>query len=261
MKDYIHRLLEEFKQGRLGIGEVTSKLLSIPYEDLEWARIDHHRSLRKGISEAIYGENKTPNQIASIAKRMHDMGQAVLVTRVDEGKAGQVLELAPFLQYNPVARVLHTQYERTTEDSSQVIVPIFTAGTSDIPVAEEAAITLEVNGVSVERRYDCGVAGIHRLADQFQAIQEAPVIIAVAGMDGVLPGVIAGMASCPVIGVPTSVGYGAHFNGISPLLTMLNSCSQGLTVVNVDNGFGAACAALLMVKKVLAAGAKGRSSP
>ena len=253
MKNYIQRLLEEFRKGRLGTEEVISKLLSIPYENLEWARIDHHRSLRTGIAEAIFGEKKTPEQIASIATKMHDMGQRVLVTRVGPEKAELVAEHAPFLQYSPVARMLYTEFHRPTEDSSQVAVPLFTAGTSDISVAEEAAITLEVNGVRVKRRYDCGVAGLHRLADQFHVIQDAPVIIAVAGMDGVLPGVIAGMASCPVIGVPTSVGYGVHLNGIAPLLTMLNSCSQGLTVVNIDNGFGAACAALLMVKKFIEA--------
>lgn len=232
--------------------EVIRCLKDLPYEDLGWAKIDHHRGLRKGVPEAVFGEGKDAGAIAEIARRMHEMGAPVIVTRVSPDKAMAVKREAGFLSYNPVARLLYCSapHHKDRAGDDRVIVPVFTAGTSDLPVAEEASTTLEVYGVGVKRVYDCGVAGIHRLFRHMETIREAPVIIAVAGMDGVLPGVVASIAPCPVIGVPTSIGYGANLHGIAPLLTMLNTCSQGLTVVNIDNGFGAACAAFLMVKKM-----------
>lgn len=251
MKKQIYKILKDLSDGKTDVEDALYLLTKLPYEDLGWAKIDYHRSIRKGIPEAIYGEGKGAEQIVKIAQHMCESGHPILVTRVCPQKASEVLKKAPFLEYNSDARLLHSPIPPPDHADKKVItVPVITAGTSDIPVAEEAAITLELNGIRAKRIFDCGVAGIHRLFDHMDIIQKAPVIIVVAGMDGVLPGLIAGIAPCPVIGVPTSIGYGANFKGVAPLLTMLNTCSQGLCVVNIDNGFGAACVAALICSRI-----------
>ena len=220
------------------------------YEDLGYAKIDHDRFRRKGFPEVIFCEKKTPKQIAQIALRITHYGHNVLATRADKKAYEAVKKVLPKAKYDKVARIIH--YKKKVDRrklSGERRIIIVTAGTSDIPVAEEAAVTLEFLGDKIERLYDVGVAGVHRLMKNINKIKKASVVIAVAGMEGALPSVIGGLIDSPIIAVPTSVGYGANFKGLSALLTMLNSCAPGVAVVNIDNGFGAAIMAHAIIKK------------
>ena len=232
----LYDLLHNVKTGELSVEDAVTKIRLMPFEDIGYAKIDHHRAVRQGVGEVIYGAGKTPEQIEGIARSMQNRGQkTILITRLDEEKAGR-LNL-PGLRYEALPK-LGLLGPLPEPDGIGAIV-VATGGTSDIPVAEEAALTAEVLGNKVTRLYDVGVAGIHRLFACREEIMSAEVIIAIAGMEGALASVIGGLADCPVIAVPTSVGYGASFGGLSALLSMLNSCASGVSVVNIDNGFGA----------------------
>lgn len=210
----------------------------MPYEELgEFAKLDHHRVLRRGFPEVVYGEGKSIEQIVAITQRMAAQGGKVMVTRVNQDCFAAVQGALPAARYNPLARTITLQQGEHVEPLPGVLV--ICAGTADTPVAEEAAVTAELMDNQVERAYDVGVAGIHRLLDHLPQLQQARVIVAVAGMEGALPSVVGGLVAAPVIAVPTSVGYGASFGGITALLAMLSSCAPGLAVVNIDNGFGA----------------------
>jgi len=243
-QDKVLALLNSVKSGATSPEEALLKLKTQPFEDVGYAKIDHHRGLRHGINEVIYGEGKTIEQIAGIITAMISRGQKnVMVTRLTEDKAAKLKDIHP-LEYDPVSRIGICQREPASEPCGLVVVAA--AGTSDIPVAEEAAITAEVLGAKVERTYDVGVAGLHRLLNNLDVIMSARVAVAVAGMEGALATVIGGLVACPVIAVPTSVGYGASFGGIAALLSMLNSCAGNVSVVNIDNGFGAGYIASLI---------------
>ena len=217
--------------------EALLHLKTAPYEDLGFAKVDLHRRIAQGTPEVIYGENKTPEQICRILKSLRENGQDnVLITRLGQEAADQIATEAE-IRYYPEARIAVAGQMREPDGIGRIAV--VTAGTSDIPVAEEAALTAECFGNEVVRIYDVGVAGLHRLLDHMEEIMSASVIIAIAGMEGALASVVGGLADCPVIAVPTSVGYGASFDGLSALLAMMNSCASGVSVVNIDNGFGA----------------------
>ncbi len=245
-REQLRLLLEDVRSGRTGVDRALDRLRTLPYEDLGFARIDHHRALRKGFPEVILGQGKPPARIAAILRRMKSGN--VLVTRVDPEAARKVRRVIPGLRYDPDARTLVLLREKI-QPQGRAPIAIVAAGTSDIPVAEEAAVTATLLGNQVDRVYDVGVAGIHRLFGELERISRAGVIIVVAGMEGALPGVVGGLVDRPVIAVPTSVGYGASFGGIAALLAMLNACASGITVVNIDNGFGAGFAAALMNRK------------
>lgn len=230
-------LLENVANGKLSVDKAVTQFKTAPFEDLGFAKIDYHRSVRQGIAEVIYGEGKTTEQIIQIADNMLENGQkTVLITRISEDKAALIKKRIPLI-YHETAKI-GIAGEMPMPDAETSVV-IATGGTSDIPVAEEAAITAEALGNKVVRLYDVGVSGIHRLFAHSEEIMTARVIVAVAGMEGALASVIGGLADCPVIAVPTSVGYGAAFGGVAALLSMLNSCASGVSVVNIDNGFGA----------------------
>lgn len=239
----IKKLLLQVKQNSCSVEDALAQLTETNSEFTDEACIDHHRDLRTGIPEVIYGASKKARQIIIIARAMKKQGQRILVTRVSKAKAKKICTELRWLKYHKKARML-TGNIPDTNPAGRGQILILTAGTSDIPVAQEAYITLKSLGQKVSRIYDVGVAGIHRILHHRKTLQEASVIIVVAGMEGALPSVAAGLVKCPVIGVPTSVGYGANFSGISALLGMLNSCAPGISVVNIDNGFGAACMAL-----------------
>ncbi len=241
--NYLKNLLDQVKSGSLGIDDALQKLKGFPAESLDGACLDHQRQLRTGLPEVIFGESKSAEQIITIARAMLKQHQPVLVTRVDSDKAAAVLIGVPEFTYHQQARVL--QYGSAEIDRSLIRgeIVVICAGTSDLNVAEEARITAETLGHPVQTLYDAGVAGLHRLLSHEDLYKQASVIIVVAGMEGALPSVVGGLVSCPVIGVPTSVGYGAGIGGFAALLGMLNSCAPGLAVVNIDNGFGAACMA------------------
>ncbi|HEX8961034.1 MAG TPA: nickel pincer cofactor biosynthesis protein LarB [Geobacteraceae bacterium] len=241
----IKSLLQNLKNGDLDIGDVLERLRHLPFEDIGCATVDHHRGLRQGFPEVILGEGKSVGQIERIIAAMLDKGSNILATRLDEAKAVRIREAFPTAQYHGDARCL-TIEQKPVEMTGNGKILVVSAGTSDIPVAAEAVVTARMMGNEVEHLYDVGVAGIHRLLARRELLATAAVIIVVAGMEGALPSVVAGMVGRPVIGVPTSVGYGASFGGISALLGMLNSCAAGVTVVNIDNGFGAAFAASLI---------------
>ncbi len=233
----LRALLQDVAQGRTDVDSAVLKLREAPFEDLGFAKPDHHRALRQGIAEVIYGAGKTPEQIAAIAAALHDHGQkTVLITRMSR-EAAQTVGAALPLEYDPVSRV--GVVGQIPEPDGIGTIVIATGGTSDMPVAEEAARTAQALGNTVVRLYDVGVSGLHRLLEHQQEIMSARVVVAIAGMEGALASVIGGLADCPVIAVPTSVGYGASFGGLSALLSMLNSCASGVSVVNIDNGFGA----------------------
>ena len=236
-KSELYALLRRVSAHEITVEEAALRLKTAPYEDLEFARIDTHRALRQGVPEVVYGEGKTAEQILSIAHAMQNAGQRVLITRLQLDKADTLCAELP-LQYDPVGRI--ALLGDMPEPDGQGRILICTGGTSDMPVAREAAFTAGALGNDVTELYDVGVAGLHRLLSHLDEIMSARVIIAIAGMEGALASVIAGLADCPVIAVPTSVGYGASFGGISALLSMLNSCASGVSVVNIDNGFGAA---------------------
>ena len=230
-------LLQKIQEGVLSPEDALLKLCTEPFEDLGYAKLDHHRELRKGVPEVIYGAGKTPEQITGIAAAMLDKGQRlILITRLS-GDIAEMLQKNISLRYHQTARIGIIGDMPKPDGIGKIVVA--TGGTSDMPVAEEAAITAEALGNSVIRLYDVGVAGLHRLLARLDDIMDAQVVIAIAGMEGALTSVIGGLVDCPVIGVPTSVGYGASFNGLAALLTMLNSCASGVSVVNIDNGFGA----------------------
>ncbi len=234
---WITDLLKKVQSGDISLQEAVAELRVLPYEDLMHAKLDHHRSLRTGFPEVIFGQGKTLKQLVAIAERMAAHSQKVLITRVDAMAYKAVKAVLPDADYNEAARVIII--DRAAKTPGRPGIVILTGGTADIPVAEEAAVTAELMGNRVERIFDVGVAGIHRLFNHLEQIRGAKVVVAVAGMDGVLPTVVGGLVTCPVIAVPTSVGYGANFNGVAPLLTMLNSCAPGVAVVNIDGGFNA----------------------
>ncbi|MDO5345691.1 MAG: nickel pincer cofactor biosynthesis protein LarB [Lachnospiraceae bacterium] len=232
----IHELLEKVKNGEMEIRDAEEYLKDIPYEELGFAKLDHHRSLRSGFGEVVYCEGKSMDHLISIYHHFAQKEGNVLGTRASKEQYRAVREVLPDVRYEELARLLILQPKKPKQIGC---VAVCTGGTSDIPVAEEAAQTAEYFGSRVERIYDVGVAGIHRLLANTDHLRKANCIIAVAGMEGALPGVVAGLVDKPVLAVPTSIGYGAHFRGLSPLLTMLNSCSEGIAVMNIDNGFGA----------------------
>ena len=241
------KLLRRFKSGRAGAAAVEEFVRQLPYRDLRFAKVDLHRSLRRRFPEVIYGRGKTPRQIAAIAQALREAGAQVLVTKVSPTAAKEVRRRMPQLRYFPEAGILSDAVSNSRRGRGGALV--LSAGTSDFRIAEEAAVTLEALGFRPERLFDVGVAGLHRLLKHLPKIQKASVIVVAAGMDGVLPSVVSGLTHCPVVAVPTSVGYGASFRGVAPLLTMLNSCSPGVAVVNIDNGFGAGYLAALIARK------------
>ncbi|GAA0322994.1 nickel pincer cofactor biosynthesis protein LarB [Oceanobacillus sp. FSL W7-1293] len=239
----MEEILKKVQNGTLSIEDAKKKLAT--YEDLGFAKVDHHRKQRQGFPEVIYGEGKTVEQIIAILQAIKAKQNDILITRISPDKADKILEVHPELTYHDMAQILSLKVEEKREEKEGYIA-ILCAGTSDLRIAEEAAVTAEALGSNVRRFYDVGVAGIHRLLDQAPAIQGATVSVVIAGMEGALPSVVGGLVSHPVIAVPTSVGYGANFQGLSALLTMLNSCASGISVVNIDNGFGGAYNAVLI---------------
>jgi hypothetical protein len=238
VKKYYENILKKVYEHQLSPEEAIEHLKDYPYQDLEFAKIDHHRELRKGIPEIIYGLGKTGPQILKIGREIIRKGGNLLVTRVEPDVHRALKGKIPGAVYNPAARTITMKQTEAARGKGKIVV--MTAGTSDIPVAEEAFVTCDILGNETERVYDVGVAGLHRLFGEFERIKQARVVITVAGMEGALPSVVAGLVSVPVIAVPTSIGYGASFKGLAALLAMLNSCSGGVAVVNIDNGFGAA---------------------
>lgn len=243
----IKKILQDVKSGKIDPDKAFEKLKNLPFEDLGFAILDHHRTLRTGMPEVIYAPGKTAAQIEKMASRMRKTGIEVLITRTDNKTFQKIKTKFQNATFNPDARIIHIP-QRKKQKARDGTILVISAGTSDIPVAEEAAITAEAMGLNVKRIFDVGVAGIHRLLAHKDKFDEARVIIVIAGMEGALASVVGGMVDVPVIAVPTSVGYGASFGGISALLSMLNSCVPGVVVVNIDNGFGAACAANLIVQ-------------
>jgi len=238
-------LLHKVKTGKASIDEAIVQLKSLPFEDLGYARIDHHRSLRKGFPEVIWGKGKTSGEILSIMKELKRKGQNILITRLEERKAKGIQKIFPKSRYYPRSKVL-TYLTHPVKPEGKGTILVITAGTTDIPVAEEAAVTAQFMGNRVETLYDVGVAGIHRLLSERTRLEAARILVVVAGMEGALPSVVGGLVDRPVIAVPTSIGYGTSFGGITALLAMLNSCASGVAVVNIDNGFGAGYMASLM---------------
>jgi NCAIR mutase (PurE)-related protein len=247
-RNEIFRLLEQFSQGDLKKEEVVDHISSLGLEELGFATIDTDRTNRTGIPEVIYSAGKTPQQVADIAERMSKRGIPVMATRATREMFDAVHAVIPGAIYHEMARAIVYQNEKP--QTSEKYIAVVSAGTSDMPVSEEAAITAEFLGARVERIYDVGVAGIHRLFHRMELIKGASAVVVVAGMEGALASVVGGLVDKPVIGVPCSTGYGANFGGVSALLSMLNSCASGVSVVNIDNGFGAACQAFLIVKSL-----------
>jgi NCAIR mutase (PurE)-related protein len=241
----LEKLLKDIKAGKIEIRDALITLRDLPFENIGYATIDHHRALRKGFPEVILGEGKSSEQIIAIMQRMKRQGDNVLVTRVSKRKGLTIRRALPDARYHPLPGII-TLVSQEIEVTGVGLILVISAGTSDIPVAEEAAVTAEIMGNRVERLYDVGISGIHRLFSKAGLIQSANVIIVVAGMEGALPSVVGGLVNRPVIAVPTSVGYGASFGGVAALLAMLNSCASGVSVVNIDNGFGAGYVASLM---------------
>ncbi|MGE8080793.1 nickel pincer cofactor biosynthesis protein LarB [Peribacillus loiseleuriae] len=240
----LENILEQVQNGTLSVEEAKEQLAT--YENLGFAKVDHHRKKRQGFAEIIFGEGKTAEQIISISEALRSKNNQVLITRISKEKAEIVLKALPDFIYNETAQILYWKDQKVADRNLQGYIAVICAGTSDLRVAEEAAVTAEVLGSKVHRIYDVGVAGIHRLLNNLDEIQHATVSVVVAGMEGALPSVVGGLVSHPVIAVPTSVGYGANFNGLSALLTMLNSCASGISVVNIDNGFGGGYNAVLI---------------
>lgn len=241
-------LLESVRSGALGVEGAAEALSQLPFAELGFAKVDHHRALRLGFPEVVLGEGKRPEQIVGIARRLMTAGENVFVTRVSPDAATEIRKSIPELEYRELARTL--SYERAPRAPLAIEpIAVVTAGTSDIPVAEEALETLRMCGVPAVRVFDVGVAGIHRLFNELPALTRAPAVIVVAGMEGALPSVVGGLIGVPVIAVPTSVGYGTALGGFTALLGMLTSCASGVTVVNIDNGFGAAVAVVRQVRR------------
>lgn len=244
-RQQVRNILERLDDGRLSVEQAQNQLVDMlsraPFEDLGFARVDHHRSIRQGAPEVIFGTGKTPDQIAAIAERIVSGGNTLLVTRTDQAAHAAVRKVVPDAEFHPVAQSITRV--ATAAPTGRGVVLIVTAGTSDLPVAEEARITAETLGNLTDTLYDVGVAGLHRLLAERERLEAARVIVAIAGMEGALPSVIGGLVSAPVIAVPSSIGYGASFGGLAALLGMLNSCASGVAVVNIDNGFGGAAIA------------------
>jgi NCAIR mutase (PurE)-related protein len=247
-EDNIRELLEKVDMGDLSVDKALEKLRHLPFEDIGIACIDHHRGLRRGLSEVIFGEGKETEDIIAIMDRMVELDENIMITRITNEKVEKILERFPEATYHRRARLL-TLEKNPIKITGRGRILVICAGTSDIPVAEEAAVTARFMGNNVETIYDVGVSGLHRLMSHQESLANASVIIVVAGMEGALPSVVGGLVDIPVIAVPTSIGYGASFGGISALLGMLNSCATGLTVVNIDNGFGAGYAASVINRK------------
>jgi len=244
MKSQIEDILNQVHRGTMTPKEAMAALKDYPYQDLGFAKVDHHREIRKGYPEVIYGLGKTDDQIVQIAKSIVQKGSNLLITRVEPATSAKIRKAIPKAAYNPSGKIVFLRNKPSLPGQGTIL--ILTAGTSDMPVAEEAFVTGEMLGNTVERVYDVGVAGLHRLLGEYERIKKARVIIVCAGMEGALPSVVAGLFSVPIIAVPTSVGYGASFKGVAALLAMLNSCPGGVGVVNIDNGFGAAYLASLI---------------
>lgn len=241
-EDILKKIIQNLYDRKTTPQKALQQLKTLPYENLEFARIDHHRALRGGVPEVVFCEGKPPEQICSIIKKMHATQSNILATRLSLETYGKIRRKLPgTAKYNAVARTLVIHNGKIALKSGLILIA--TAGTSDIPVAEEAAVTADMLGSKVDKVFDVGVAGIHRLFDKIKLFQKARVVIVVAGMEGALASVVGGLIKNPVIAVPTSIGYGASFNGLAALLSMLNSCAAGIGTVNIDNGFGAACLA------------------
>ena len=233
----IEKILQDVKKNNISIDEAMGQLKDFPFKNLDFVKFDYHRDLRKSLGEVVYCENKSIDQLQRIAEELkNSQKEGIIYSRAGKKKAKAILQIDPDLEYNKLARMLYKNKKEVTGESS---IMILTGGTSDIPVAEEAKCTAEVMGNKVDYHYDVGVAGIHRLFSVYDHLKTAKVIIVVAGMEGALASVVSGLVNAPIIAVPTSVGYGANFGGLAPLLAMLNSCSPGVAVVNIDNGFGA----------------------
>ncbi len=241
----LEHLLNRFKSGETDLGQTLETLKQLPFEDLGFAKVDHHRALRTGYPEVVFCLGKTPEQVEKIFQSLEKYNDNILLTRADPELFTRLRNIDNRLVYNELGRTITLEVNERKKTGSVLVI---SAGTADIPVAEEAAVTASISGAHVERLYDCGVAGIHRLLAQTDKIQNARCIIAVAGMEGALPSVVGGLAPCPVIAVPTSVGYGSHLGGLAPLFTMLNSCAPNITVVNIDNGFGAGFSSAMINK-------------
>jgi NCAIR mutase (PurE)-related protein len=243
-EEHLRQLFEQVRAGAVDIDSALHRLRHMPFEDLGFAKVDHHRALRHGIPEVIFGKGKTPEQVVGIAACLLENSQNVLITRADPGMAAQVKARFDYAEYFPLSGAIRFWRERSIRGKGKIAVVC--AGTSDIPVAEETQVTAEVMGNQVETIYDVGVAGIHRLMSHQDRLMEARVVVVCAGMEGALPSVVGGIVSCPVIAVPTSIGYGASFHGLAALLGMLTSCASNVAVVNIDNGFGAGYVASLI---------------
>jgi len=242
-KNRLEQLLMRFQSGEADLAQTLDTLKHLPFEDMGFAKVDHHRALRTGYPEVVFCQGKTHEQVEKIFLALEKHNGNLLLTRAEAALFDRLHRVDERLVYNELGRTITLEVEGREKSGSVLVI---SAGTADIPVAEEAAVTAAISGANVERLYDCGVAGIHRLLAQNDKIQQARCIVAVAGMEGALPSVVGGLAPCPVIAVPTSVGYGSHLNGLAPLFTMLNSCAPNITVVNIDNGFGAGfCAAMI----------------
>jgi pyridinium-3,5-biscarboxylic acid mononucleotide synthase len=245
--DNIRKILNDVASGKLSSDTAMKKLGSLSFEDIEFAKLDHHRALRTGVPEVIFAPGKTDPQIITICEHMQKAGSDILITHVEKSTFTKLKRKFKRIKYSEIAKIIYEPRDKKTLVSNKIIA-VVSAGTADMSVAEEAAITSGVFGARVERVYDIGVAGIHRLLAYQDRLREASVVIVVAGMEGALASAVGGLVPAPVIAVPTSIGYGASFGGLAALLSMLNSCAPGVTVVNIDNGFGAAMAALKMIK-------------
>jgi NCAIR mutase (PurE)-related protein len=243
-RDHLRRLFEEVRAGAVEIDAAMERVRHLPFEDLGFAKVDHHRAIRHGMPEVILAKGKTPEQVAAIALKLSGNAPNVLITRADEACARAVAAQCAGTEYHPLSGIVRLWRDRSVRGKG--LIAVVSAGTSDIPVAEEAQITAQTMGNEVETIYDIGVAGIHRLMQNRERLTGARVVVVCAGMEGALPSVVGGLVSCPVIAVPTSIGYGASFHGLAALLGMLNSCASNVTVVNIDNGFGAGYVASLI---------------
>lgn len=243
----LERLLGAFKSGELEQSEAARRIAELHYEDIGFARVDHSRASRQGFPEVVFGAGKTRDQVVGIVERLVKRSPNLLVTHTDEGVFGEVRNVVTDAEWHPTARLIRIQKDHT--DLGLGTIAVVTAGTSDIPVAEEAALTAEAMGNRVDRIWDVGVAGIHRVLAERKLLRRARVIVVAAGMEGALPSVVGGLVAVPVVAVPTSIGYGASFGGIAALLGMLNSCASNVTVVNIDNGFGAGFVASLINRR------------
>lgn len=237
-------LLQKFKAGEVELDQAIDGLRHLPFESLPFATVDHHRAIRQGFPEVIFGQGKTPEHIAGIAERLLERSSSLLVTRTNREAFERVKQIAADAEFHDSCKAISVQRDKTVRGRG--VIAVVTAGTSDIPVADEAALTAEVMGNQIARLFDVGVAGIHRVLSHRELLQSAKVVVCVAGMEGALPSVVGGLVAVPVIAVPTSIGYGASFGGVAALLGMLNSCSSNVTVVNIDNGFGAGFVASLI---------------